>query len=314
MRAAARAGFDMAVGRAAHCAPGRPVAVLLEPEGEVEHVLIRRTRTARPFRVKGIGLPQASTHSIVSCQLTCGNNECDPSHTWKCLSRIQFKSDAEGGAVASGERTLRMHAALNSTPLLLLILVADFAITSLHSYQERSGVGAPLWRNFGAIVGLDVPDRWGFPIFTVFLTLALFTIGFIGIMGPLGPGWTAGALGALIGARLSDTLVSHVLLYGMGYRPNPGLSSTPFYLLEAIFIGWTFQAPLTADPGSAMVGLALGALSFIVVLPALRLVRWAIPAWRRPPWRRWQPIPAWASVKPQPSQLAAAAHGDISAG
>ena len=133
-----------------------------------------------------------------------------------------------------------------SAPLLVLIVVADFAITSLHSYQEWKGAGAPLWRNFGAIVGLNVPDWLGFLGFTVFLTLALFVIGFVGILGPLGPRWTAAALGALIGARLSDMLVSHVLLHGVGYRPNPGLSSTPLYVLEALFIAWAFQARLAA--------------------------------------------------------------------
>jgi hypothetical protein len=193
-----------------------------------------------------------------------------------------------------------MDASLNSAPLLALILVADFAITSLHSYQEWKGVGAPLWRNFGAIVGLNVPDWLGFLGFTVFLTLALFVIGFVGIVGPLGPSWTAGALGALIGARLSDTLVSHVLLYCVGYRPNPGLSSTPLYVLETLFIGWAFQARLAADPNFAKFGLALAALFFVLVLPMLWLGRWAKPAWKRPPWPRWQPIPSWASTNPQP--------------
>jgi hypothetical protein len=75
-------------------------------------------------------------------------------------------------------------ASLDSAPLLALILVADFAITSLHSYQEWKGAGAPLWRNFGAIAGLDVPDRWGFRLFTVLLTLILFVIGFVGIARP----------------------------------------------------------------------------------------------------------------------------------
>ena len=56
--------------------------------------------------------------------------------------------------------------AVSSVPLLLLILIADFAITLLHSYQEWKGAGAPLWRNFGAIVGLDISDWWGFRIFT----------------------------------------------------------------------------------------------------------------------------------------------------
>ena len=189
-----------------------------------------------------------------------------------------------------------MNIALNSTSLLLLILVIDFAITSFHSYQEWSGIGAPLWRNFGAIVGLDVPDRWGFLFFTIALTMILFLIGFVGIMGPLGVGWTSGALGALIGARLSDTLISHVLLYSVGYRPNPGLSSTPLYVLEAIFIVWAFQTSLTAYPAFAGVGFALGVLAFVVVLPILLLVRWMNPAWKRPPWPRWEPIPAWASV------------------
>jgi len=189
---------------------------------------------------------------------------------------------------------------MDTAPVVTLIIVADLAITCLHSYQEWRGVGAPLWRNFGAIVGLDLPDRWGFPFFTVLLTLVLFVIGFIGIMGPLGAGWTAGALGALIGARLSDALVSHVLLYWVGYRPNPGLPSIPLYVLEALFLTWAFQARLMAAPQVAIIGLGIGALSFVLVLPVLRLVRWAKPAWQRPPWPRWQPIPSWASTNPEP--------------
>ena len=120
----------------------------------------------------------------------------------------------------------------------LLILAADFGFTTLHSWQEWKGAGGPLWRNFGAIVGLEIPDAIGFPLFTVGLTLMLFAVGFIAIIGPLGHTWTAFALGALIGARLSDTLVSHVRLYVKGYRPNPGLSSTRF----------TFSKPVSS-PG-----------------------------------------------------------------
>jgi hypothetical protein len=102
-------------------------------------------------------------------------------------------------------------------------------------------------------------------------------------------------LGALIGARLSDTLISHVLLYGVGYRPNPGLSSTPLYVLEALFIVWAFQPRLAANPSSAKAGLVLGILAFVLVLPGLWLVRQAMPAWKRSPWPRWQPMPSWAS-------------------
>jgi hypothetical protein len=191
-----------------------------------------------------------------------------------------------------------MNATVGSLPLFLLILVVDFAITLLHSFQEWKGAGAPLWRNFGAIVGLDIPDRWGFLLFSVLLTLTLFAIGFVGILDLVGPRTTAFALGALIGARLSDTFVSHVGLHSLGYRPNPGLSSTPLYVLEALFIAWGFRASLAVDPGFAWCGFALGVLSFVLVLPGLWLARWACPARRRSAWRRWEPIPSWASTNP----------------
>ena len=181
-----------------------------------------------------------------------------------------------------------MDAALNSAPLIALILLVDFAITFSHSYQEWRGLGAPIWRNFGAIVGVDIPDRWGFSIFTVLLTVSLFAIGFVGIIGPLR--WSAFALGALIGARSSDTLISHVLLYGVGYRPNPGLSSTPLYVLEALFIVWAFQPRLAANPSSAKAGLVLGILAFVLVLPGLWLDATGDACLKRSPWPRWQPI------------------------
>jgi hypothetical protein len=191
-----------------------------------------------------------------------------------------------------------------SAPLLVLILAANFAITALHSFQEWKGAGAPLWRNFGAIVGVKIPDTAGFLGFTVLLTLTLWALGLIGIagwfplLGSVGSGCAAFALGALIGARVSDTLVSHVLLNAVGYRPNPGLSSTPLYILEALFMMVAFRAGLAADPKSAWWGIAVGAGFFVLVLPGLRLLRLLIPAWRRECWRRGQPMPAWATNEP----------------
>jgi hypothetical protein len=189
-----------------------------------------------------------------------------------------------------------MDAVLNSAALLVLILLADFAFTLLHSYQEWKGAGAPLWRNFGAIVGVELPDSIGFLLFTVVLTLILLVAGVVGILGPFGPRSTAFALGALIGARLSDTLVSHVLLYSVGYRPNPGLSSTPLYVLEALFIVVAFQTRLEAAVVPAEWGLAIGIVFFLSVLPLLLVGRWLMPSWRRSRWQRWQPIPSWAST------------------
>jgi hypothetical protein len=183
-----------------------------------------------------------------------------------------------------------------SPPLLVAILLADFAITLLHSYQEWKGEGAPLWRNFGAIVGLNIPDRWGFRLFTLGLTVVLFALGFTGIVGLFGPCATAVALGALVGARLSDTFISHVLVYSLGYRPNPGLSSTPLYVLEALFIFFIFHVRLAAEPGWSWLGFAFGVLGFLIVLPSLWLATLACPACQRPRWQPWEPMPAWATV------------------
>ncbi len=182
-----------------------------------------------------------------------------------------------------------------SAAVFILLLAADFAITLLHSYQELKAAGAPLWRNFGAIVGIQIPNWLGFFGFSVVLTLALFILGFVGITGLFGVSATAFALGALMGARLSDTFVSHILLHAIGYRPNPGLCSTPFYMLEALFLAWFFNAHLLAAPFWAVVGLAAGIGFFVLVLPILWMLRFVFPACRRPAWQRWQPMPAWAA-------------------
>jgi hypothetical protein len=131
------------------------------------------------------------------------------------------------------------------------------------------------------------------------LTLALWGAGLAGICGCLpivGHSLPAmvGALGVIIGARISDTLVSHWGLYALGYRPNPGLKSTPLYVLEAVFIALTFWKGLSLAPCAAWTGIAVGAVVFILVLPGLRALRTILPSWARAPWVRWQPLPEWA--------------------
>jgi hypothetical protein len=187
-----------------------------------------------------------------------------------------------------------------SSLALFLILGFDWAFSAFHTYQEWRGAKAPLWRIFGAVVGLWIPNWLGFLFFTVMLTLVLWCVGLAGIAGwlPVAGSLTEPtavvALGALIGARISDTLVSHWSLYALGYRPNPGLSSTPLYVLEAAFILLTFWKGLSLYAPAAWLGLACGAGFFIVVLPMLRGVRVIAPSWKRTAWIRWQPLPAWA--------------------
>src|SRR6266496_6217653 len=156
-----------------------------------------------------------------------------------------------------------------SLTALLLILGADLAFTLAHILQEWKGEEVPLWRVFGAIVGVFVPNRFGFRLFTIGLGLALWLIGLMAIAGWLPiigslPHWLGvWALGVLVGARVADSVISHWMLYGLGYRPNPGLSSTALYVVEAIFIIMTFHKGLSAFPFAASVGVALGTIAFI---------------------------------------------------
>ena len=181
-----------------------------------------------------------------------------------------------------------------------LILGLDWAFTGIHVYEEWRGEQAPLWRVFGAVVGLWLPNWLGFLLFTIALTLLQWGAGLAGvggwlpIVGHLSLPVTVGALGFVVGARISDTLISHWSLYALGYRPNPGLKSTPLYVIEAGFILLTFWRGLSLTPYAACWGFACGAGFFILVLPMLWVLRMLAPPWRRAPWTRWQPLPAWA--------------------
>src|SRR5262252_6346402 len=89
---------------------------------------------------------------------------------------------------------------------LVAIIGIDFTLTFVHALQEFRG---RLWRYFGAIAGLSIPDAAGVTLFFVVLTLILWTAGWIGITGQV-PGFgqseplAAAAVGILIGGRLSD--------------------------------------------------------------------------------------------------------------
>src|SRR5262245_26151936 len=87
-----------------------------------------------------------------------------------------------------------------STLAFLLIPRDSWALALLHVLQDWKGEKAPLWRVFGAIVGVRVPNWLGFAFFTVALTAFLWALGLAAIAGWLGGG--AGPFGAVIGARV----------------------------------------------------------------------------------------------------------------
>lgn len=114
--------------------------------------------------------------------------------------------------------------------ILLLLYLAPYiacaasaAFTVLHTGQELTDDGAPVWR----YLRLPVSDAVGF------VGLVGFAAAQIGLAVHgywLGDRW---ALWAILAARLGDCALSHWLPWLAGRRPNPGLATTPLYAIEA---------------------------------------------------------------------------------
>jgi hypothetical protein len=182
----------------------------------------------------------------------------------------------------------------------LLLLVMSWAFSAIHILEEWKGSQFPLWRAFGAIDGVYLPNWLGFLFFTVLLWLILWVIAAGAIIGrSLGGPLTAEQgmflLGALIGALVSDCVFSHWIPYVAGYRPNPGVRSTTLYVLEAVVLVWLFRKGLSAHPPQTVVGGLLGVLFFLAVWGVLVALRLCFPFLRRPPWVGGEAIPPWAA-------------------
>jgi hypothetical protein len=174
---------------------------------------------------------------------------------------------------------------------LAIVQIVDLALTLIHSLQERKG---QLWRYFGAIAGVKIPDSFGQVVFFGGLTLSLWIVGLIGIYGTVT--WqtplTFGCLGAIVGSRLSDSLCSHVRLSYEGYKPNPGLESVPLYLVESVVLTAIFLPTVAAHPGAVTIGFTIGAFAFYSVIPTLRILG-PLVFEKMEPWRRGTPQPQW---------------------
>lgn len=196
--------------------------------------------------------------------------------------------------------------------LAVILLGFDLVLTLVHSLQELKGANAPLWRYFGAIIGVQIPDWLGFAVFFVLLTLVLWAVGLAGISGYVPfldkekrEKWAIAAVGVLIGARISDGIFSHILLWCLGYRPNPGLASIPYYFAEALFLIILFFPGLKRHWGRAISGFAIGFFFFLLVLPSLQLVRQiflllGFETFCPEPWLSGEPSPVWARLLEKP--------------
>jgi hypothetical protein len=174
--------------------------------------------------------------------------------------------------------------------LIFAILGIDVMLTLVHVTEEFKG---HLWGYFGGIVGVQVPRWLGVLSFTVLLTMVLWTIGFVAIAGPLvfpnsvSEPLAMGAMGALIGGRLSDGVFSHVRLCEQ-YAPNPGNKSVRYYFVEAATLTALFFQGMHGHLLWALGGFIIGVLSFYLVLPLLAFFQ------SRTPWPPNTPRPDWA--------------------
>ncbi len=123
--------------------------------------------------------------------------------------------------------------------------VASAVFTLLHTAEEVwTGDGAPFWGYYRRHFGHGIGDIAGALLFS---GLALTLIG-LAISGYL-----CGSpffLGGLIGARIGDSVLSHIGLRVQFVGPNPGLATAPLYLVEAAVVPCVL--PVSA------VGVALG--------------------------------------------------------
>ena len=180
----------------------------------------------------------------------------------------------------------------SSTLIILTILqVIDLAFTLLHALQERKG---QLWRHFGAIAGVKIPDGFGLVVFFVVLTISLWTVGLLGITGTVL--WQTplafGCVGGIVGCRLSDSVFSHILLNKEGYRPNPGLPSVPLYFLESLVLVVVFYPTIRVHTFPVVVGFIIGASFFYSVIPTLRIIGRSVFE-SIEPWQKGSPQPKW---------------------
>jgi hypothetical protein len=53
----------------------------------------------------------------------------------------------------------------HSALCLFLILAMSLSVTLIHTLQEWKDPGGPVWLNFGAMVGVEVPNWLGWPVF-----------------------------------------------------------------------------------------------------------------------------------------------------
>lgn len=194
---------------------------------------------------------------------------------------------------------------MNDGAMLLRVAFGiSVVLTLFHLIEEHHG---KLWRYFGAIAGVRISDWVGRLFFTGGLGVVLLgaAIGVLTLGTQSDWAWASVfGVGLLLGGRVSDWWNSHYGKVSRGYvgnrgfRGNPGLLSSWFYVADAgllVYVLWMYSDAWLPLWWSLLPGLIVGAVLFVIVIPFIQWFggRWFSEA-VRPAWERGGTIPDWA--------------------
>lgn len=110
-----------------------------------------------------------------------------------------------------------------------ILLIFSLCATTLHTWEEVRGYGSPFWEYAEDFTGVRVGSVTGH---VLFYSLAAFLM-VAAVMGYAyqSPTW----LSLLIGIRIGDAVFSHLMLYHIYRKPNPGLNTAFLYCTESFF-------------------------------------------------------------------------------
>lgn len=110
------------------------------------------------------------------------------------------------------------------------VFLVSVAFTLAHTLEEVLGDGAPFWDYASDLTGIRASWVVGAIGFAV-LAAALVGVAAWGYLYR-----DAAALALLAGLRAGDAVASHLGLWALYKRPNPGLATVPLYLAELLFL------------------------------------------------------------------------------
>jgi hypothetical protein len=154
-----------------------------------------------------------------------------------------------------------------------ILLAASLVFTVVHAAEEVWGEGGPLWRYFGRLSGVHVPDWLGLLGVGLFVPCLSAAAAWLAYETPETDSLAPAFCGFLAGLRTGDFVSSHAAPRVAFAGPNPGFASSFLYLAEGCFVFAVYPVAAAAVVCGFLVFVAGG-------LPALGLAGFLVRQWR----------------------------------